>query len=560
MRIPNLLGLVLKAKARRCYRRFEEASRHLRRTQERVLLEKIHRNRDSRFGRDHHFHDIHTVADFRRSFPVSDYGHFEPYIEQVKCGDARAMFGPDESVVMFALTSGTYSRPKYIPVTKAFLDEYKFGWHVWGDRLVKDYLPALDYAALHVVSPAAESYTEAGIPCGAISGLIAETMPWVIRQKYTPPLAVSMVKHPSSKYYLTGRIAVGRRVSYISTANPSSVLSVVRSLDENREKVIRDLHDGGVDDSWEIPDEVKRRLRWHLRPRRRRARRLEEIVERTGRLLPADYWGDLKILGNWKGGSCGVYLERYPEYFGELPVRDVGLMATEGRMTIPYSNEGASGPLDITSHFFEFIPEEESESESPTVLMAHELEADRNYFILLSTSSGLYRYSIQDCVRVTGFFHETPELAFLNKGQYFSSLTGEKVSEFQVVESLRQASLHLKCGAEDGIFSPMTGDPPGYSLALERRAVLEGGRRGEFLARFEQHLRSVNVEYASKRDSGRLAAPVLHLLPEGTFQRIKEERLTEMGGRREQYKHCFLVNTIDFHKELPVAESVALEA
>ena len=55
----------------------------------------------------------------------------------------------------------------------------------------------------------------------------------------------------------------------------------------------------------------------------------------------------------------GAYLRQYPRYFGDLPVRDVGLIASEGRMTIPLADGTPAGVLDVTSHYFEFIPEEE---------------------------------------------------------------------------------------------------------------------------------------------------------------------------------------------------------
>ena len=54
---------------------------------------------------------------------------------------------------------------------------------------------------------------------------------------------------------------------------------------------------------------------------RRAARRLEAIVERTGRLLPRDYWQDLQLLANWTGGTMGAYLRGFPEYFGDKPVQ-----------------------------------------------------------------------------------------------------------------------------------------------------------------------------------------------------------------------------------------------
>src|SRR5260370_29159700 len=107
-------------------------------------------------------------------------------------------------------------------------------------------------------------------------------------------------------------------------------------------------------------------------------------------------------------------------------------------MTIPLTDGTPAGTLDITSHYYEFIPESEGDSPNPTVLGAHELQEGGRYFILLTTAYGLYRYHIHDLVRVAGFFNKTPLIEFLSKGAHFSSLTGEKLSEYQVTQAMTQ--------------------------------------------------------------------------------------------------------------------------
>ena len=567
--MEGVASRVLRFQAGRLFRRFERAAQDPGAAQAETLLAKIRRNGESDFGRERGLGGVRSVEDFRRALPVADYSAFEPYIERAKRGEPRALVGGGERLVMFAVTSGTYSRPKYIPVTETFLREYQFGWHVWGHAVSVEHLPALEHKALRIVSSANESTTESGIPCGAISGLTAERLPGVMRRRFVPPAEAAGVKHAASRYYLTGRIAAGGRVSMIVSANPSSVLSVVHAVDENREGIVRDIRDGTVGDSWEIPGEIRERVRPFLVPDPERARALEELITRTGRLLPKDYWPDLRLVGNWKGAGCGLMLGRYGEYFGEVPVREIGLLASEGRMSIPVrGDEGSSGVLDILSHFFEFIPEEEIESRSPTVLLAQELQSGRNYYILLTTSSGLYRYNIMDLVRVSGFFGKTPEIEFLGKGHAFSSMTGEKVSEFQVVQGVREARDRMDGAESRGsgwkglsngcVFSPMSGDPCGYSLAAEREKGCTRESWREFLRRFEEHLGSINVEYRSKRDSGRLAGPVLHVVRPGTFDGMKQKHLAETGGCGEQYKHRFLVGEVDYWKRLPVEETVRL--
>jgi len=111
--------------ARRVYERFRAATRRAVAVQEDVLLSRIRRNADSELGRRYRFDRISSVDDFVRHVPLMDYEAHRPYIERVKLGDLRAMFGPGQRVLMFALTSGTTDQPKYIPVTEDFLDEYR---------------------------------------------------------------------------------------------------------------------------------------------------------------------------------------------------------------------------------------------------------------------------------------------------------------------------------------------------------------------------------------------------------------------------------------------------
>ncbi len=100
--------------------------------QRELLLRRIARHADSQFGRDHHFSEIRSPEDFRRRVPVGGYDRHEPYIESVRNGDIGALFGPGTEVLMFAMTSGTTSRPKTIPVTPEALRDYREGWTIWG--------------------------------------------------------------------------------------------------------------------------------------------------------------------------------------------------------------------------------------------------------------------------------------------------------------------------------------------------------------------------------------------------------------------------------------------
>src|SRR5439155_2810094 len=106
--------------ARRWAAEFDAATHHPRQVQDALLERIIQRQRQTQFGRDHRFDEIHTLADFRHNLPVSRYEDYEPYVSQVRQGKLDAMVS-DPVVHMFAMTSGTTASRKFIPVTQQYL-------------------------------------------------------------------------------------------------------------------------------------------------------------------------------------------------------------------------------------------------------------------------------------------------------------------------------------------------------------------------------------------------------------------------------------------------------
>ena len=234
-------------------------------------------------------------------------------------------------------------------------------------------------------------------------------------------------------------------------------------------------------------------------------------------------------------------------------MRDVGLIASEGRMTIPLADGTASGVLDVTTHYFEFIPEEEVDSPQPTVLAAHEVQEGGRYFILPTTAYGLYRYHIHDLVRVTGFHNRTPLVEFLSKGAHFANLTGEKLSEYHVTQAM--AAVLRRTGPDADL--PTAWRRAGTTsrrttacswsgdLADAGQGSAAGGAAGP--AAGEE-----NIEYRGKRDSLRLGPVRLELLPAGAWAQWDRRRLQRNGGSLEQYKHPCLINDVNFRATMPV--------
>jgi hypothetical protein len=444
---------------------------------------------------------------------------------------------------MFALTSGTTAEPKYIPVTKRFVDDYRRGWNVFGLRALLDHPDALMRKIIQITSSAQEIQTPSGLWAGAITGLLAATQKWIVRKHYTTPLSVAAIKDPTAKMYLIARLAITEDVAFMNTANPSTTLRLGQTIEQYGEDLIRDVRDGEIRTPvGEIPAEVLDDLRreGRLKANAKAAKRLSKILEREGKLLPKNVW-QMSFIDNWTGGTLKLYLQRFGEYFGETPVRDLGLLASEGRFSVPIDDRTPAGILEITSNFFEFIPESEYGEKNPTVLTADQVKAGEKYFLLFSNATGLCRYNIGDLVRVVDFYNQTPMIEFLNKGAHISSVTGEKITERQVVEAIETIGQKIGRRIESFQVQPKWADPPYYVLTVEENAA--AGKVEEIERTFDDILSGLNIEYEAKRSSGRLGAARLATVANGYF---RQDDLTKLAasGRSEQYKRKFLVTEI----------------
>jgi hypothetical protein len=534
---------------------FEEATHRPREVQEALLRRILTAQTPTDYGRDHGFAHMSTPEDFRRQVPVAGYEYIEPYLARVRRGELKALLA-DAKIHMFAMTSGTTAGRKYIPVTDQYLSDYRRGWNIWGLRAYREHQSTRLRPIVQMSSDWCEFRTESGTPCGSVTGLTAEMQKRIIRWLYCVPGCVSRIKDTPSKYYTVLRLSMPRPVGLVIAANPSTLVNLARAGDRDKEALLRDIHDGTLSTRFDIAPEIRAALRGRLKPQRERARELEALANRTGTLYPKDYWpSDSCLLGNWTGGSVGAYLRHFPTYFGDTPIRDVGLIASEGRMTIPISDHTPSGVLDITSHYFEFIPEEEGDNPNPTTFAAHELKEGGKYFILLTTAYGLYRYHIYDLVRVTGFYNGTPLIEFLSKGAHFANLTGEKLSEYHVTRSMQDVLGRLDLNLTAYTVSPCWDDLTPYYGVFVERGDFQRPEQGQALVEaLEQRLCEMNSEYACKRETLRLKPVRLELLPTGTWAQWDRQRLARNGGTLEQYKHPCLVADPNFRDTLQKAQ------
>jgi hypothetical protein len=529
--------------------RFDAATREPRAVQEQKLLEIVRRNRDTVYGRLHQFQGIKSIADYQARVPPVTYDALQPYVERLLRGEQNVLTA--EAPLMFATTSGTTGAAKYIPVTPSYLAEYAHGIHVHTYRLLADFGDILEGRAIVSSSNDIEGYTPGGVPYGAISGYLSRKQPAFMRHFFLPPHDVCRVKKVADKYYLTLRHALAADVRSLLTPNPSSLVLLAEKMSLHAEELIRDIRDGSLNAAYRAPHtgaEVSR-----ADPRRADA--LAAMLRTTGRLLPAEVWPNLRVISCWKGGTMPLYVHQLPRWYGDVPVRDFGYMASEGRGATPLVNSGAGGVLSLTSHFFEFVPMAQRDSPTPQFLTGDQLETDHEYYVYFTTSAGLYRYDINDVVRVVDWYRHTPVIQFVRKGGGVSSITGEKLTEPQVTAALvevvdRQGFdvLHFTARVE-------WGTPPGYALYVEAGGGMTAALCKSFGAAMDRYLCAGNIEYAAKRESGRLRSPVVKRVAPGSYEALRQRRVAA-GAPEAQVKIPHLSPDLSFGADMTVLETI----
>jgi hypothetical protein len=509
--------------------------------QSRLLLRIVGQNQTTQFGQDHGFSTIKSIESYRKQIPIRDYEGVRSYIDRAKNGERGVLTA--EPILMFSMTSGSTGEPKLIPVTASTQTSHARITRLWYSRAFRDHPGCAAGKVFGLVGAAVEGYTAGGLPYGAASGMIYNSSPPWVKSRHALPYEIAEIKDYQAKYYTAMRVALEQNVSFLGTPNPSTILRLVETVDRFRDEIIRDIHDGTVSSRFNHTNKIHPAVLAKLSPNPTRARELENLVKAHGRLLPSEYWPNLQLIGCWKGGSVGVRLKDLACWFGAgAPTRDLGYMASEAQMSLPITDDGSAGILAIDTNFYEFIPETEIDSTTPVTLTCDELEIGGRYYVLVTTAGGLYRYDINDLIRVVGFHGRTPSIEFLRKGRDVTNITGEKLHVNQVIEAMTQAQsatgLHIQhyCACADANASR-------YNIAVEFAGATPSLHSlALLLNEIDTRLQVLNLEFAQKRASQRLRPPVLQIMKPGWFER-KASAALRRGVRDSQFKAQLLTST-----------------
>lgn len=487
-----------------------EATKSPRKAQEDLLLKLVQENARTVFGKDHHFSDIKTYQDFIAKVPVRDYEGHRPYIEQILSGTDNALTA--EVPHYFAKTSGTTGQPKYIPINLQTQKNFQKTQQLIAYAIYKDHPDYLSGNIYSIVGKEVEEVLANKWPCGSMSGKLYSLTNPLVRAKHIFQTDISLLNDSEKKYlYLAALALLSPQTTFYASPNPSTLVKIFDVINNSRDEVKKLL--SNKDDK--ILHKFQGRVPAAL-----------DLLLSKKLLSIKDVWPQLKAATLWMEGSCSYLIPRLKESAGdEVYFNELGYMASEFQGSAPVGIERDMHVPTLLDNFFEFIERTEYENGSKETLLIDQLETGKDYYIIATTTSGLYRYFINDIIKVTGKFNNSPVIVFSQKGKGVTNLTGEKLTEKQLVTFFDQIPV-------DFFFCLADQEAQSYQLYIETTEALDLNLLEKQL---DDYLSSVNIEYKSKRKDERLPAMKIALLKNGTLDLFKDHCLSK-GQREAQFK------------------------
>ena len=320
-------------------------------TQEKQFKHLINSAKKTSFGADHNFQKIFSYKDFVKNVPVREYEGLRPYIERVKNGE-RNILWPGRPIY-FALTSGTTSGAKYIPITKESLKNHLNG----AKNAILNYVAQTKKTSFIKGkfifiqgSPLLDKMSK--ILIGRLSGISAHHIPFYMRAKMLPSWETNIIEDWESK--------------------------IERIVDETIDKDMTIISG--------IPSWVQMYF--------------EKIVEKNQKKVGTVFQNfSLFIYG-------GVNYKPYEKKFKSLIGRKIDSIelfpASEGFYAFQDKLESKDLLLILNDGiFYEFIEEKKYHSNIFDRIPIAEVSLNINYVLIVSTNAGLWAYNTGDTIKFT---------------------------------------------------------------------------------------------------------------------------------------------------------------
>jgi len=468
--------------------------RNFRKRQDKKLRSLYEKNRETVFLKDLRLKGHCNPHEL----PLTAWDDYESYVRQIRKNEQNVL--TKEKVLILEPTSGTTTYTKYIPYTRGLQQEFNRAIRPW---LAGLYLnrPSLFFSSQYwSISPLSQKNNEINqaIPVGFeqdsqyLGGRLSRVMDRIMT---VPGQIKNIIDYETWARVTIFYLVRDKNLGLISVWHPSFLTILLEKIKTSFPDIISDIEKGRIscgegrispsghgisnepggggistdsgggsrtNESWGggfsfkpggggistepwgggISDKSGSGSRTiepgsggftdlNLKPLPVRARELRSI-DPSKEDFYRQIWPRLKVISCWADDPEENSLAELRKIFPSVWIQPKGLIATEGIISFPFGK--TSGLPAYRSHLLEFIDLGNGELKSPG-----DLELHREYEPVISTGGGLYRYRMNDVVKVTGFYrNKLPLLQFLYKRDYVSDIRGEKVSLQHVREILKR--------------------------------------------------------------------------------------------------------------------------
>ncbi|MEZ2415267.1 GH3 auxin-responsive promoter family protein [Muriicola sp. E247] len=454
--------------------------------QQEVLDQLLEIAEDTEFGKKYDFESIENYRIFRERVPIVSYEEAEPFIERSRKGEQN-IFWPT-TIKWFAKSSGTTNaKSKFIPVSTEALEDchYKSGKDLLCLYLNNNENSQLFTGKSLRLGGSKELYEDNGTFFGDLSAILIDNMPFWAELSSTP----------------------SNRVSLMSEWETKMNAIIQESIQENVTSL------AGVP-SWMLV-------------------LLNNVLEETGKQHLFEIWENLEVY--FHGGvSFNPYREQYDKLLPRKRFKYYEIYnASEGFFAIQDRNNADDLLLMLDyGIFYEFIPMDQYGTEGQQAIPLWEVEIGKNYAIIITTNSGLWRYKIGDTVRFTST--DPFRIKITGRTKHHINVFGEELIIENAEKALEQICQKTGAQIKDYTVAPifMSGKEKGaHEWMIEFRKAPE--KLTVFTESLDRALKALNSDYEAKRyNNMTLNMPKVHVARENLFYDWLKSK-DKLGGQHK---------------------------
>jgi len=468
--------------------------------QNEVLYDLLSAAKNTETGKKYKFDSIRNYASFADQVPIKMYESIEALIERSRNGEQN-IFWPS-SIKWFAKSSGTTNaKSKFIPVSEEAIEDC----HMKAGK---------DMLCLYINNnEETEMFKGKGLGLGGSRAVYEDN------DTYFGDLSAIIIEN--MPFWAD-----------ISSA-PSQRTALMSEWESKMDAIIQETVDEDIRSLVGVPS-------WMLVL-------LNKVLKYTGKQNILEVWPNLEVF--FHGGvNFNPYKEQYKKLIPKKSFQYYETYnASEGFFAIQDKNNSDELLLMLDyGIFYEFIPMDKFEGENSVAIPLKEVELNKNYAMIISTNSGLWRYLIGDTIKFTDL--KPFRIKITGRTKHFINVFGEEL----VVENAEDA-LEIACKSTfteitDYTVAPifMNGNQSGgHEWIIEFKTPPQ--ELEEFTHQLDNALKELNSDYEAKRyHDMTLAMPKIHQAKRGLFYEWLKIN-NKLGG---QHKVPRLSNSRDFLEEL----------